>query len=196
MVVGSVQGRKSGSLVVGCSSVLTPKKVPAYSAATFWGCQTLEPVATERNMSIPEQAARDTMTDESQATIEDDHRQIRALLSDLTATSDLSKMLGIVETLNTIFAAHFKREEEPNGFYAEIRQLRPEFDGKLKALERQHGVFLDKFKRLENNISRIAEDLSRVEESKAALIAAVDEHEQTETNLMLDAYYLDLGDSG
>jgi hemerythrin len=136
------------------------------------------------------------MTDDSHATIEDDHRQIRALLMDLGAAADLSRMLEVVDTLHPILVEHFQREEEPEGLYAEIRQLRPEFDGKLKALERQHALFLDMIRRLRSSISTVAEQLDRLSEVKSALIASVDEHEQTETNLMLDAYYLDLGDSG
>lgn len=135
------------------------------------------------------------MTDESQATIEDDHRQIRGLLSELAA-ADLPTTLTLAETLNQILDEHFKREEEPDGFYAEIRAMRPEFDSKLKALERQHSLFLEKFKAFEANARRIAHDLKALNETKAALIAGVGEHEQSETNLMLDAYYLDLGDSG
>jgi hemerythrin len=146
--------------------------------------QTHNTVADEDGASAPSQVA------------EAEHRVIKRLLSTLQQATELSAIRPVVTTLSELLLEHFEHEESPDGLYEELRLMRPETAAQIDKLEREHRDLVAALEELQGLITQAEALAGQVHEAKGRFVEQLITHEATETGLVVDAWYVDLGESG
>ena len=99
-------------------------------------------------------------------------------------------VVNALTELRAALARHAEFTEGPDGLFAEIRAEAPRLLHRVERLEAEHGD-------LENDVDRCAGDLAgadaaAAEASVAAVVAAFDRHVHRGTELVYDAYNVDI----
>jgi len=125
------------------------------------------------------------------------HERIAHCVTELESARDTDGILERLEELLRILPEHFSVDEEgPDGFFDELRTIRPALDPQLKLLEREHREMLTALEALQSRVREAGEDFSRIQEHRAAWIRRIRAHEDTENQIALEAYFLDEGGLG
>jgi hemerythrin len=153
--------------------------------------------------------SQDQSTDSNESTlerVEREHREIvHFYLKELAAAQEPSRLRELLEPLPEMLSKHFADEEGPDGLYDGLRAIRPTLDSELKSLRGEHREVLKAVKALRQQVWEIdqleraeeqQERLDQIREEMSAFMEMVRRHEQTETRLVADTYYLEEGGSG
>jgi hypothetical protein len=96
-----------------------------------------------------------------------------------------------LDALYSCLVEHFAAEEE-GGYFSEIRQARPELDGRIDRLGAQHAQLIEQLEALSTKAAHAAE-INLVREDVERLLNALRGHERAECALVQDATLQDLG---
>lgn len=131
-----------------------------------------------------------------EATIDQDHRAIQEILGRLQATTDLHVLLPALEELRGALAAHFAREEEPEGLHEIISSMSPNTVASLQNVLGEHRAFAERLDGLIDSARACLEGpLAEILRGTAELSESLRDHEARETALFTDAVFIDLGRS-
>lgn len=129
--------------------------------------------------------------------LEQAHKRIVQCLTDFESAGDAGAILESLEVLLRLLPEHFATDEEgPDGIFDELRAIRPALDPQLKLLERDHREILKALEALRSQLREAGHDFSRVQERRAACVRMIRSHEEVESRLALETYFLDEGGSG
>ncbi len=131
-----------------------------------------------------------------EATIDEDHREIKEILGRLHGTTDLHVLLPALEALRDALAEHFEREEEPDGMHEIISSMAPNTVASLQNVLAEHPVFTERLDGLIESARACLEGpLAEILRDTAALSESLHDHEARESALFTDAVFTDLGRS-
>ncbi len=127
-------------------------------------------------------------------TIERDHHAIKEIVGRMESTTDLHRLLPILEELRAALVDHFAHEEAPDGLHELIASMSPETVATLQNVLCEHQDFLRRLDGLIECVQAcLAGPLADVLEGAASLAASLRDHEARETVLFTDAVFTDLG---
>jgi hypothetical protein len=130
----------------------------------------------------------------SPATIEDEHRILRALLGRLEATTGLEELVPGLAELRSLLAVHFAREEAPSGLHRVVDASAPHLAALVADLIEEHRVCLETLDRLIEAGRRCLEGpVAEVRDGVAKLCRRLHAHEAAETELLAGAVYEEVG---
>ncbi len=146
---------------------------------------------------MTEEPSKTTSIDKAwEASIEQDHHEIKEILERLDATTDPQVTLPLLEELRGALLEHFEREEEPDGLHEIIASMAPNTVASLQNVLGEHQDFIV---RLDSLIARaracLEGPLAEIARDSAALTNSLRDHEARETALFTDAVFTDLGRS-
>ena len=126
--------------------------------------------------------------------VTEQHKRIRGLLNQLDNTTDLRLIVPLLQELRILLDEHFEQEEAPDGFPKMIAEPAPHHARALDELFEEHKVIL-------NNLDDVIEKalfcldgpLAQVRRAVTTLCEKMRSHEATETELLTDTVYTDLG---
>jgi len=132
-----------------------------------------------------------------------EHENLRALLRALeqqveqSADSDawLENLRETLSRLVDLCAEHFELEERA-GLHVELREQSPRLASRLEKLLSDHSRILGALRRLVTDLpteSTASGGVDALKERILDTVAAVHEHERAENEIMMDAYWEDLG---
>ncbi|TNF31609.1 MAG: hypothetical protein EP329_12070 [Deltaproteobacteria bacterium] len=120
-------------------------------------------------------------------------RVIRRLLHELEGQRDLSRVRGIVETLQKVVPDHIKGKEAPGGLYDELRTINPNMSGTIDRLAADNHQLERELDELSRWIHRVEDDLHAMWQARHTFVRHLYAHERIESGAVADTYYLDLG---
>ena len=126
---------------------------------------------------------------------EAEHRALKRLLGTLGRASDLPGIRETVVTLSRLLPAHFTAEEAEDGLFEELMRLHPAHEARIRPLIVEHGALGEELAALLSRVDAVAEAMDALQDAKAVFIQRVIDHEAAERALIMDAYYVDLGDA-
>lgn len=137
------------------------------------------------------------------AQILSDHKDLRALLEALERHVALSAgseawIGGLRETLSSLVdlcSEHFQLEERI-GLHVQLREQSPRLAFRLEKLLAEHSRILDALRTLVTDLpteTPAAREADALKERVRGVLEAVQEHERSENEVMMDAYWDDLG---
>jgi hypothetical protein len=122
------------------------------------------------------------------------HRRIRVLVNRLDKTTDLRLIVPQLQELRILLDEHFEQEEAPDGFPEMIAQPAPHHARALDELFDEHKVILSNLDDvIEKALFCLEGPLATVRRSVTSLCEQLRTHEATETVLLTDTVYTDLG---
>lgn len=131
---------------------------------------------------------------EARQRIEREHEALRTLLGRVEETDDLQRLLDLLGELKTALADHFDSEEALNGLHAVIDRTAPHKQNALDELFEEHRAFLTRVDELAGGARRCLEGpMKEVVDGARELARRLREHEERETELFLDANYIEYG---
>jgi hypothetical protein len=134
----------------------------------------------------PAQSAEDKVVEQ--------HRRIRGLLNQLDTTTDLRLMVPLLQELRILLDEHFEQEEAADGFPQMIADPAPHHARALEELFEEHKTLLANLDDvIEKALFCLEGPLANVRRSVTALCEQLRAHEETETELLTDTVYTDLG---
>jgi hypothetical protein len=123
----------------------------------------------------------------------DDHRKIKLLLIKIEEMSDLSLLVPSLQELALLLAEHFEEEEAPEGF-PRIIETAPHHARTLEHLFDEHKKILATLQSITTNaLTCLHGPMAAVQRDVAALCETLRTHEATETELLTDSVYQDIG---
>jgi hemerythrin len=128
--------------------------------------------------------------------VQQEHRKIVALLTDLGEAKGPERILEVVNELGGILPGHFADEEGPRGFFEEIRMLRPDMDPRLRRLHQQHGEIVQALDAVVAQAAAKTKNPAGIERTTSALCEMLRAHERIENQLITDFYLTDEGGAG
>jgi hypothetical protein len=129
--------------------------------------------------------------------LEQAHQRITRCLADFESAGDAGAILESLEQLLELLPEHFSRDEEgPDGIFDELRAIRPALDPQLERLEREHREILRDLEALRSQAREPGHEDARIQEQRAACVRKIRVHEEAESRLALETYFLDEGGSG
>jgi hypothetical protein len=130
----------------------------------------------------------------SPATIEDEHRILRALLGRLEATLDLGPLVSGLAELRGLLAVHFAREEASDGLHRVVDASAPHLVASVAKLIDEHRECLAALDALIGAGRRCLEGpVVEVRRGVSELCRRLHEHEAAETELLAGAVYEEVG---
>ncbi|HLE83876.1 MAG TPA: hemerythrin domain-containing protein [Thermoanaerobaculia bacterium] len=130
----------------------------------------------------------------SPATIEDEHRILRALLGRLEETTGLEELVPGLAELRSLLAVHFAREEAPDGLHRVVDASAPHLVATVVHLIEEHGECLTALDVLIEAGRRCLEGpVAEVRSGVSELCRRLHEHEAAETELLAGAVYEEVG---
>ncbi len=125
-----------------------------------------------------------------------DHVELLRMVKELTREERPEALAAAADALFEHLVAHFREEEGEFGIFKQVERARPEFEPRLAGLKAQHRELLG----LVQHLGQLAStDGGSTEDTIAArdlLLAKLRSHEATETRLVTDSVYQDLGVGG
>lgn len=118
--------------------------------------------------------------------------QVRQPVASDAALQSLSEMLS---SLVALCSAHFRREEDA-GLHLELREASPRLASRLEKLLADHTRLLEQLRELAadcSDASRARAESPPVNERALDVVSALRAHERAENEVMMDAYWDDLG---
>lgn len=126
-----------------------------------------------------------------------DHHELKQLLPRIEECSDISDLLALLRQLHTLLVRHFKAEESPAGLHQIIGDAAPQYGNYLQRLFEEHEALDRRIEALIDRAQALLEGpVAEVRIEVAGLCTSLREHESTETRLLTDALYTDLGEGG
>ncbi len=122
----------------------------------------------------------------------DDHVQILRMVGELAGETRVSAIAAAMETLEERLVRHFREEEGRSGIFGQIERARPDLEPRLAGLRAQHRELLG----LIQTVARAAaagEPEDQIIARRDQLLKKLRAHEATETRLLTDSVYQDLG---
>ncbi len=117
----------------------------------------------------------------------EEHARIKELLGQLSADGDVGSLGQAIGELVELLREHFAREEEPAGFFESVDQAAPRHSTTIDTLRDDHSVMLLELEGIEADWRQL---VTRLE----LLSVHLSEHEQVEHDLMMDAFFVDMGE--
>ena len=125
------------------------------------------------------------------------HERVSECLAEFESAGGTDAILASLEQLLEFLPEHFSRDEEgPDGIFDELRTLRPALDSQLGRLESEHREILRDLEALRSEAREPGHEDARIQEQRAACVRKMRDHEETESRLTQEAYFLDEGGSG
>ncbi len=122
------------------------------------------------------------------------HRRIRVLLNRLDKTTDLRLIVPQLQELRILLDEHFEQEEAPDGFPQMIAEPAPHHARALEELFDEHKTILSNLDDvIEKALFCLEGPLANVRRGVTSLCEQLRNHEATETELLTDTVYTDLG---
>lgn len=142
-------------------------------------------------------------TDHVGAKILSEHKNLRALLRELEqhlqqpagSGAWLENLRQALFGLVDLCSEHFKLEEQ-TGLHVELREQSPRLASRLEKLLSDHGRILEGLRQLVADLpteSMAPSDTEPLKERILGVMETVREHERAENEVMMDAYWEDLG---
>lgn len=126
-----------------------------------------------------------------------DHHNIRVTIDQLLQVSEFPLVIGQLRRLRTELVDHFKLEEGADGLAQAIGKTAPNSLNKLARLFEEHAEFLDAIEGLITQTNACLNGpVAEIHSGIRRLCADLEAHEATETGLISDAMFTDLGTSG
>jgi hemerythrin len=127
----------------------------------------------------------------------DEHRALRAILNRVRHCRDLNLLIPLLEELHRMLGKHFQQEEKTDGLFQAVSEAAPHYLGQVQELLAEHRKFLETTQNLTGEVKRLVEGpVASLFENTETLCNDLESHEQTENELLSDALYRDLGESG
>ncbi|MFD1938155.1 hemerythrin domain-containing protein [Nonomuraea mangrovi] len=124
----------------------------------------------------------------------DELEQALAALSAGPADDRARRLAPAVAQVREAFAAHISIVEGPDGLFDEIRAEAPRLEGMLRRLHREHDDIAAGLAAAEEDLSAPDEAaMARVRERLTAVLVALGRHRQRGTDLLYQAYEIDIG---
>ncbi len=141
---------------------------------------------TPRHNTSPEEIA-------AQERFRHDHVTLLRLVKELTAEDRPEALAAASETLSETLVAHFREAEGEFGIFKQVERARPEFEPRIAGLKAQHRELLGMVQYLGKLASAEDGSIEATLEARDRLLAKLRSHEATETRLVTDSVYQDLG---
>jgi hypothetical protein len=130
----------------------------------------------------------------SPATIEDEHRILRALLGRLEEMTGLEELVPGLAELRGLLAVHFAREEAPSGLHRVVDASAPHLAASVAELIDEHRECLAALDALIEAGRRCLEGpVAEVRSGVSELCRRLHDHEAAETELLAGAVYEEVG---
>lgn len=142
-------------------------------------------------MSTSGSSEKGAMRD-SRSLIDQEHHQLRQLLSRIGATEEPSAMVPLLGKLQALLLTHFEHEEADGGMPRMVSGRAPHLMTTLEVLMDEHEVFLSDVTALIERAGR-GDDAGDVHTAFRDLASRLHDHESRETDLIMDAFENDLG---
>jgi len=126
-----------------------------------------------------------------------DHHNLRVTVDQLLQVSELPLVIAQLRRLRAELVEHFKLEEGTDGLAQAIGEAAPNSLNKLSRLFEEHDEFLDTIEELITQTNDCLNGpMAEIHRGIRELCTKLEEHEVTETELISDAVFTDLGTSG
>ncbi len=126
-----------------------------------------------------------------------DHHNLRVTIDQLLQVSELPLVIAQLRRLRTELVDHFKLEEGADGLAQAIGETAPNSLNKLNRLFEEHGEFLGTIEELITQTNACLNGpMAEIQNGIRKLCSDLEAHEVTETELISDAVFTDLGTSG
>jgi hypothetical protein len=126
-----------------------------------------------------------------------DHHNLRVTIDQLLQVSELPLVIAQLRRLRAELVEHFKLEEGADGLAQAIGETAPNSLNKLGRLFEEHGEFLETIQELITQTNTCLNGpMAEIQNGIRKLCADLEGHEATETELISDAVFTDLGTSG
>ena len=144
---------------------------------------------TCRNDTSPEEKA-------AQERFRNDHLELLRLVKELSREDCPVALTAVAASLAEHLVTHFREEEGEYGIFKQVGRARPEFEPRIAGLKAQHQELLGMAQQLWKLASSEDSSTEDVIETRDRLLAKLRSHEATETRLVTDSVYQDLGVGG
>jgi len=124
------------------------------------------------------------------------HRHLVTRSAEFVDPTSLRHTLKLLRELQEEATEHYRGEELPDGLFEELRTRSPENIARVDALVDQHDQILEALQFLMDQYEEIQLILEGLNEQTTRLLTTMEQHEREEAALVMDAYYLDLGEAG
>lgn len=126
-----------------------------------------------------------------------DHHALNVVLRRMLSTRDLNLLIPLLKELHHLLEEHFAREEESDGLYQVVSDAAPQHLEQVRKLLAEHCGFLSTVKSLEEKAKACVDDpKTDVFDEVILLCQDLEMHEAMENDILTDALYRDLGESG
>ena len=126
-----------------------------------------------------------------------DHHNLRVTIDQLLQVFELPLVIAHLRRLRTELVDHFKLEEGADGLAQAIGETAPNSLNKLSRLFEEHGKFLDTIDGLIGQTNACLNGpMAEIQDGIRVLCAKLEAHEATETELISEAIFTDLGTAG
>lgn len=126
-----------------------------------------------------------------------DHHELNAVLRRMLTTRDLNLLIPLLKELRHLLEGHFAREEESDGLYQVVSDAAPQHLEQVRKLLAEHSGFLSTVKSLEEKAKAcVDEPQDEIFNDVLDLCQNLEMHEAMENDILTDALYRDLGESG
>jgi hypothetical protein len=98
---------------------------------------------------------------------------------------------GAAASMHDTLRDHVEETEAPDGMLAQLTKDAPWLEGRIEQLRSEHARLLDAAERLEETCQHV-EDPQRIRDVGLALLEQVSRHRQLGTDLLYDAYMVDI----
>ena len=127
----------------------------------------------------------------------EDHRALKVIIERVRGTHDLHLMIPLLDELHRLLDEHFAREEAANGLYKTVSAAAPHRLERVQELLDQHGDFLKTVRSIRSKTKYLIEvTMAEVFDDVETLCKGLEIHEASENEILSDALYRDLGESG
>lgn len=121
-----------------------------------------------------------------------EHNEIKNLLAELDS-DDLETVRGAIMRMNPLLRHHFAREERAGGLFDHVLDTAPRYSDTVAHLKAEHIAMLGLLDELTSEVEG-ATDADVLRGHAHKLVEQLRQHEATETSLLVDALYTDLGE--
>ncbi len=125
-----------------------------------------------------------------------DHHALNEIMRRMLGTRELNLLIPLLHELNRALEEHFAREEENDGLYQVVRDAAPQHLEQVQKLLDEHGGFLATVKSLEEKAKASIDPQAEIFSEVALLCQDLEVHEAMENDILTEALYRDLGESG
>lgn len=146
-------------------------------------------------MSTTNTSTKEAAPKASLARIADEHRALEEAVERLGKTTDPHKLIPRLEKLRHQLEHHFASEEALDGLREDVTTVAPFLLGSLDKIFEEHAQFLDAIDAVDAKTRACVEGpLAEILDDVLVLIRRLRDHEERETELLSDAYYIDYGE--